>query len=90
MFVWVQVELLELFLSPLLGIDNSFKTLVANALKFSTKFYEENFPQSFVKSGTIRIPKNKVDEDKFNNYIPYMDFPFEKKIMAIILKQEVL
>ena len=59
------------FLSPLLGIDNSFKTLVANALKFSTKFYEENFPQSFVKSGTIRIPKNKADEDKFNNYIVF-------------------
>ena len=57
MFVWVQVELLELFFIALLGIDNSFKTLVANALKFSTKFYEENFPQSFVKSGTIRIPK---------------------------------
>ena len=67
------------FLSPLLGIDNSFKTLVTDALKFSTKFYEENFPQSFVKSGTIRIPKNKADEDKFNNYIPYIDFPFEKK-----------
>ena len=67
------------FLSPLLGIDNSFKTLVANALKFSTKFYEENFLKSFLKSGTIRVPKNKEDEDKFNNYIPYMDFPFEKR-----------
>ena len=65
------------FLSPLLGIDNSFKTLVNRALKFSTKFYKENFPKSFVEAGTIRIPKNKIDKDKFESYKPYMDFPFE-------------
>ena len=65
------------FLSPLLGMNNSFKTLVTDALKFSTKFYKENFPKSFVEAGTIRIPKNKIDKDKFESYKPYMDFPFE-------------
>ncbi|RXI25093.1 FAD-dependent oxidoreductase [Aliarcobacter trophiarum] len=67
------------FLSPLLGIDNSFKDLVNKALKFSTSFYNNNFPKSFVQAGTIRIPKNKIDKEKFESYIPYMSFPFEEK-----------
>ena len=31
------------FLSPLLGKKNEFKTLVSEALRFSTKFYKDNF-----------------------------------------------
>lgn len=66
------------FLSPLLGKDNGFKTLVANALKFSTKIYKEHFSNFYQNSGTCRIPKDEVDEKKFQSYIPYMDFPFKK------------
>lgn len=67
------------FLSPLLGIDNRFKNLVTKALKFSIDFYKNNFPNLLDNCGTIRIPKDKVDEEKFQTYIPYMDFEFEKK-----------
>ncbi len=67
------------FLSPLLGIDNKFKSLVSKSLKFSIDFYKNNFSHLLTNCGTIRIPKNIEDEKKFQNYIPYMDFDFEKK-----------
>ncbi|WP_198304416.1 FAD-dependent oxidoreductase [Arcobacter vandammei] len=67
------------FLSPLLGLENKFKTLVTQSLKFSIDFYKNNFPNLITNCGTIRVPKNNIDEDKFQSYIPYMDFNFEKK-----------
>lgn len=67
------------FLSPLLGIDNKFKNLVTKALNFSIDFYKNNFPKLIDNCGTIRIPKDNIDEEKFQTYIPYMDFAFEKK-----------
>jgi len=66
------------FLSPLLGKENDFKNLVTNALLYSTELYKKNF-KSFCKfCGTLRIPKDKDDEKKFQDYIPYIDFPFTK------------
>ncbi|OCL90345.1 FAD-dependent oxidoreductase [Arcobacter porcinus] len=67
------------FLSPLLGVDNSFKTLVARALEFSSNIYKKEFPDLIDSCGTLRIPKDKNDEDKFQNYIPFMDFSFEAR-----------
>lgn len=66
------------FLSPLLGKDNDFKTLITKALIYSTKFYKTNFNFFIDNCGTVRIPKNKEDEDKFLTYIEYMDFPYTK------------
>lgn len=66
------------FLSPLLGKSNNFKTLVTNALKFSTNIYKKEFSQFLDNCGTCRIPKNKDEDDKFQSYIPFMDFEFEK------------
>ena len=65
------------FLSPLLGKKNEFKTLVSEALRFSTKFYKDNFPQFIINNGVLRIPKNSDDEQKFLNY--EHDFEFEQK-----------
>lgn len=67
------------FLSPLLGKPNGFKDLVTTSLLFSIEFYKQNTPQSIDNCGTIRIPKDRVDEEKFQSYIPFIDFPFEKK-----------
>ena len=66
------------FLSPLLGKPNKFKDLVTKALIFSTNFYKNNFPELIINCGTCRIPKNQEDEDKFQTYIPYMDFEYKK------------
>jgi tRNA 5-methylaminomethyl-2-thiouridine biosynthesis bifunctional protein len=66
------------FLSPLLGKPNKFKDLITKALVFSTNFYKVNFPQLITNCGTCRIPKNQEDEDKFQTYIPFMDFEYEK------------
>jgi glycine/D-amino acid oxidase-like deaminating enzyme len=66
------------FLSPLLGKANKFKDLITKALIFSTNFYKINFPQLITNCGTCRIPKNQEDEDKFQTYIPFMDFEYEK------------
>ncbi len=67
------------FLSPLLGKPNKFKDLVTNALKFSVSFYKENFPEEINNCGVVRIPKNEEDRQKFESYIPYMDFPFKEE-----------
>ena len=66
------------FLSPLLGKPNKFKDLVTKALVFSTNIYKENFTHLITNCGTCRIPKNQEDEDKFQTYIPYMDFEYKK------------
>ncbi|MFW3352870.1 FAD-dependent oxidoreductase [Aliarcobacter butzleri] len=66
------------FLSPLLGKPNDFKDLVTKALNFSINYYKNNFSEELQNFGTCRIPKNEEDEKKFQSYIPYMDFEFEK------------
>ena len=66
------------FLSPLLGKPNNFKNLITKSLKFSIDFYKENFPEEITSCGTCRIPKNEEDKQKFQTYIPYMDFEFQE------------
>ena len=41
-------------------------------------FYKDNFQKEIINCGTCRIPKNQEDEDKFQTYIPYMDFEYKK------------
>ena len=67
------------FLSPLLGKPNEFKTLVNNALRFSTNFYAQNFPTLFSQKGVLRVPKDDNDRVKFQSYKPYMDFEYTQK-----------
>jgi glycine/D-amino acid oxidase-like deaminating enzyme len=67
------------FLSPLLGKPNEFKELVTKSLKYSTNFYKKNTPKYINNCGTIRIPKNESDREKFESYKPYMDFEYEEK-----------
>ena len=66
------------FLSPLLGKPNKFKDLVTKSLKYSTNFYKKQFPNLIDICGTTRIPKNTFDEEKFQSYIPFLDFKFLK------------
>jgi tRNA 5-methylaminomethyl-2-thiouridine biosynthesis bifunctional protein len=66
------------FLSPLLGKANKFKDLITKSLNFSMAFYKDNFSKEMINCGTCRIPKNQEDEDKFQTYIPYMDFEYKK------------
>jgi len=66
------------FLSPLLGKPNSFKSLVTEALKYSIEFYTKNCPELIDTCGTTRIPKDESDKQKFQSYIPYMDFEYEE------------
>ncbi len=66
------------FLSPLLGKPNKFKDLVTQSLKYATSFYKELFPNSIDNCGTTRIPKDVKDQEKFQSYIPYMDFPYNE------------
>ncbi|XPV69963.1 MAG: FAD-dependent oxidoreductase [Halarcobacter sp.] len=67
------------FLSPLLGKPNKFKDLVTTSLKFSTKLYKEYIFEHITNCGVVRIPKNKEDRVKFENYKPYMDFEFKQE-----------
>ncbi len=67
------------FLSPLLGKPNNFKDLVTTSLKYAVDFYKQNTPEFIDNCGTIRIPKDQEDEDKFQSYIPHMDFEYLQK-----------
>lgn len=62
------------FLSPLLGKNNPFKTLVTKALKFSTQFYHDNFSDCIINNGVLRIPKDDTDREKFKTYDHDFDF----------------
>ena len=64
------------FLSPLLGKPNELKDLVTKSLNYSSSLYQKNFPFLSHNCGTTRIPKNDIDQEKFKEYIPYMDFPY--------------
>ena len=66
------------FLSPLLGKPNKFKDLITKSLNFSINYYKEYFSTDLINCGTCRIPKNNEDEEKFQSYIPHMDFEYEK------------
>jgi hypothetical protein len=65
------------FLSPLLGKDNNFKSLVNKALIFSTIFYKNNFKDNFDNCGVLRIPKNNQDREKFISYQKYINFDYK-------------
>jgi len=64
------------FLSPLLGKPNYFKSLVTEALKYSTNLYKTQFPNVIYNCGTTRIPKNDTDAQKFKSYEEFMDFTY--------------
>jgi len=67
------------FLSPLLGKDNKFKTLVNKSLKFSTAFYKKIANEFVINKGVLRIPKNEEDKEKFYSYMEFNDFEYELK-----------
>ncbi len=67
------------FLSPLLGKPNKFKDLVTDSLNFSTNLYKEQFSDNISNCGVLRIPKDEIDEQKFQSYKDSMDFTYEKK-----------
>lgn len=66
------------FLSPLLGKDNAFKSLITKSLKFSTQFYKSLKNDLLTNCGVCRIPKNQEDRDKFESYKTSMDFEYEE------------
>lgn len=66
------------FLSPLLGKDNTFKSLVNNALKFSVDFYKNILKDDFENKGVYRLAKNEEDRLKFDSYKPFMDFDYKE------------
>jgi len=74
------------FLSPLLGKPNNFKDLVTTSLKYSSNLYQNNFQDYINNCGTIRVPKNKIDADKFQDYIPFMDFDYSLKDNGYLFK----
>ena len=68
------------FLSPLLGKPNKFKDLVNKALVYSTQFYTQNTSDSINNCGTVRIPKDDKDKEKFQSYKPFfIEFDYEEK-----------
>lgn len=66
------------FLSPLLGKDNAFKSLISKSLKFSTSFYKSLGNDLLINCGVCRIPKNQEDREKFESYKDSMDFEYEE------------
>ena len=66
------------FLSPLLGKPNNFKDLVNRSLKYSVNLYKKRFLNVIDNCGTLRLPKNEIDKKRFKEFIPYIDFLYEK------------
>ena len=67
------------FLSPLLGKANDLKSLVTEALRYSVEFYKQNAEEFITNKGIVRIPKDDIDDKKFQGYIPHLEFLYQKK-----------
>jgi len=56
------------FVSPKIGKASSLKTLTDNSFEFAREFYNSKFPKYYHQTGVIRLPKDKLDSEKFNIY----------------------
>ncbi len=56
------------FVSPKIGKGSELQRLTNEAFDFAKEFYLHHFPQHFSQTGVIRIPKDKEDAEKFNEY----------------------
>ncbi len=56
------------FVSPKLGKGGELLKLTNLAFEIASKFYTENFPKYFDKSGIVRLPKDEKDEANFGLY----------------------
>lgn len=61
------------FLSPKIGKPSLYKTFVNDALKFSLKLYEDNFPELLEKNSLVKLPKSDEDAIKCKAYEPFME-----------------
>ena len=66
------------FLSPFIGKPSYLKDLTNKSLRYSVDFYNKNCIDFIDKCGIIRIPKNKLQENKFEACRQYMDFKYCK------------
>ena len=65
------------FVSPKIGKGSPLQQLTNEAYLFAKDFYHDNFTEYFHQTGVIRMPKDKVDADKFAEYKAYNDIPYK-------------
>ena len=56
------------FISPKIGKNSLLQTLTNEAFDFSWRFYRDYFRDFFHQDGVLRIPKDKLDCEKFDIY----------------------
>jgi len=56
------------FISPKIGKGSTLQALTNEAYIFAKDFYLKNYPKHFHQTGIIRIPKDKIDAIKFQEY----------------------
>ena len=59
------------FVSPKIGKGSSLQRLTNDAFVFAKDFYLDKFPQHFLQTGVVRIPKDDDDANKFSTYEAY-------------------
>ncbi len=64
------------FISPRLGKGGELQRITNRAYLFALEFYAQKTPESFFQKGLVRIPKNRADAEKFENFITHLDVPF--------------
>ena len=66
------------FVSPKIGKGSPLQSLTNEAFSFAKKFYTEQFPDCYLQTGVVRIPKDDEDAQKFSDYEPYNTNRYEK------------
>ncbi len=56
------------FVSPKIGKGSALQELTNEAFEYAKDFYLSTCPEYFHQTGVIRIPKDKVDAEKFSEY----------------------
>ena len=66
------------FVSPKIGKGSPLQTLTNEAFSFAKAFYTEHFPDFYLQTGVVRIPKDDADAAKFPEYEAHNRNRYEK------------
>jgi len=68
------------FLSPRLGRGGPLQRITNEAYRFALDFYAQKTPDAFFQKGLVRLPKNEEDAQKFADYEPFIDLPYQRAL----------
>ena len=77
------------FVSPKIGKGSPLQRLTSEAFSFARDFYLQNFPEHWHQTGVVRIPKDKLDAQKFSGYEEFNTNKYEKLSSKVLSERGI-